>query len=237
MPPVKPMLAKPQPDDPHRAAVRAEVGRLPLDHLPRRRRGRDRQPQRAADDAVLPRGRRGGEGQLPRARGDRRRDRGARPRAQLPGVRGAPAAHPPRREPGEAAGRWRPPPASSRSTCWRWATRTSPRRPFRERRARAGGGAGQGGPAGAPHADHRRPRPSREEWFDQFEGAGLDGLIAKDPERHLPARQARDDQGQARAHGRLRGRGLPGAQVRAGRDRVAAARALPGRRARWPPSA
>ena len=52
--------------DPHgRLPLRAEVGRLPLDHLPLRRPGRDRQPQREADDALLPRGGRGGAGQLP----------------------------------------------------------------------------------------------------------------------------------------------------------------------------
>ena len=48
--------------------------------------------------------------------------------------------------------------------------------------------------------------------------------------RAIPARQARDDQDQARAHRRLRGRRLPLAQERAGRGRLAAARAV--RRAR-----
>ena len=43
--------------------LRAEVGRLPLHHLPRRRRGGDRQPQREADDPLLPRARRGAEGE------------------------------------------------------------------------------------------------------------------------------------------------------------------------------
>ena len=51
------------------------MGRLPVDHLPRRRRGRDRQPERAADDQVLPRGRRGRAGEPARALRDRRRDR------------------------------------------------------------------------------------------------------------------------------------------------------------------
>ena len=204
------------------------MGRLPLDHLPRRRRRGDRQPQRAADDAVLPRGRRRGEGQLPRARGDRRRDRGARPGAQLPGVRGAPAAHPPRREPGEPPGGGDP----------RELRRVRPagrgrRGPHREAVPRAPGpargGAGQGGPAGAPHADHRRPR-HRGGVVRPVRGGRAGRAHRQGPRGHLPARQARDDQGEARAHGRLRGRGLPGAQVRAGRDRVAAARALPGRR-------
>ena len=181
MPPVKPMLAKPQPQDPHREALRAQVGRLPLDHLPRRRRRGDRQPQRAADDALLPRGRRRGEGQLPRARGDRRRDRGARPRAQLPGVRGAPAAHPPRREPGEPAGGRDPRQLRRVRPAGRWATRTSPS----GRSASAGPGSRRRWPRRARRCTSRRSpttTPPRSEWFDQFEGAGLDGLIAKDPE-------------------------------------------------------
>ena len=46
--------------DPAGCVLRTEVGRLPVDLLPRRRRGRAGQPQRAADDPVLPRtGRRG----------------------------------------------------------------------------------------------------------------------------------------------------------------------------------
>ena len=46
--------------DPARPVLRAQVGRVPRDRVPRRRRGGDRQPQGAADDALLPRGRRGG---------------------------------------------------------------------------------------------------------------------------------------------------------------------------------
>src|SRR4051812_38290560 len=49
-------------DPARRLRLRAEVGRVPLDRLPRRRGDRDRQPQRAPDDAVLPRRRRGGPG-------------------------------------------------------------------------------------------------------------------------------------------------------------------------------
>ena len=93
----------------------------------------------------------------------------------------------------------------------------------------AGGGAGQGGAAGAPHADHRRPR-RRRGVVRPVRGRRAGRADRQGPRGHLPARQARDDQGEARAHRRLRGRGLPGAQVRAGRDRVAAAGALPGRR-------
>jgi predicted PurR-regulated permease PerM len=42
--------------DPTWPALRAEMGRLSLDRVPRRRRGGDRQPQRAPDDPLLPRG-------------------------------------------------------------------------------------------------------------------------------------------------------------------------------------
>ena len=38
------------------------------------------------------------------------------------------------------------------------------------------------------------------EWFERFEGAGLDGMIAKDGALAVPARRARDVQGQAPAH-------------------------------------
>ena len=54
MPPVAPMLAKSVETHPRRRALRAEVGRLPLDHLPRRRRGGDRQPQRTPMTRYFP---------------------------------------------------------------------------------------------------------------------------------------------------------------------------------------
>ena len=53
------------------------------------------------------------------------------------------------------------------------------RRPFSERRGSARGGARPAAPAGPPHAGDRRTRRSPREWFSQFEGAGLDGSIAK----------------------------------------------------------
>ena len=83
MPPVPPMLAKSVPTIPPGASLRAEVGRVPVDHLPRRRRGRDRQPQRAADDPLLPRAGRGGQGRAARAVRDRRRDRRSPPTTGL----------------------------------------------------------------------------------------------------------------------------------------------------------
>ena len=154
------------------------MGRLPVGHLPRRRRGRDRQPQREADDALLPRGRRGRAGELPAACGRRRRDRPRRHRAQHASTsrRCSSASTPP--PAGSRCCRSRPRRASSRSTCSPSATTTSPggRSPS--------AGAARGGPrrrraAGARHA--RRPTTSSvaQRWFEQFEGAGLDGLIAK----------------------------------------------------------
>ena len=59
-PPVSPMLAKLARELPPAAAsrrlpLRAQVGRLPRHRVPRRRRRRDRQPQREAADPLLPR--------------------------------------------------------------------------------------------------------------------------------------------------------------------------------------
>ena len=71
----------------------------------------------------------------------RRRDRRGRPGARRARLRGAAAAHPPRRQPGRACSPRRPRPASSPSTCSRSATTTCTGEPFAERRARARGGA------------------------------------------------------------------------------------------------
>ena len=62
------------------------------------------------------------------------------------------------------------------------------------------------------------------EWLQRFEGAGLDGVIAK-PEQGTYQPGKRDDvQDQARANRGLRGLRLPLAQEGAGRGRLAAAR-------------
>ena len=52
------------------------------------------------------------------------------------------------------------------------------------------------------------------DWFRRFEGAGLDGVIAKPIRRHLRAQQARDVQGETRTRLRLRGGGISLAQKR-----------------------
>ena len=134
--------------------------------------------------------------------------------AQHPRLRGAAAAHPPGREPGQAAGR------ADAGQLRRLRPARARRRgpdPAAVRRAPRAAGTGAR-PTPSRRSTSRRPpattRPARR-WFEQFEGAGLDGLIAKAPDADVPARQAGDDQDQAQAHRRLRGRGLPGAQVRA----------------------
>ena len=76
----------------------------------------------------------------------------------------------------------------------------------------------------------RRPRRTAAlaaDWFDRFEGAGLDGVDRQAARRPVPAGQAGDAQDQAPAHRRLRRGRLPLAQERPGHaDRLAAARPL-----------
>ena len=112
MPPVQPMLAKsvkgiPDPAKHGGLELRAQVGRVPLHRVPRRRRGRAGQPQHQAADPLLPRGRHGDQGAAARAvRARRRALRGTQQRrGRPPGVRDAPGAHPPRCLPGQPAGR------------------------------------------------------------------------------------------------------------------------------------
>src|SRR5919198_3347351 len=83
-------------------ALRAEVGRLPYDRLPRRRSNPAPEPQRPADEPLLPGGARAGEEaarEAARARRGARGDRGWRA-----GVRPALAAHSPGGVPGGAPG-------------------------------------------------------------------------------------------------------------------------------------
>ena len=97
MPPVKPMLAKAVHEVPHDAgpALRAEVGRVPLHRVPRRRRDRARLAQRPPAHPLLPRAGRAAAGRAPRALRGRRRDRGGH--RGRPRLRRAPAAPPPGR--------------------------------------------------------------------------------------------------------------------------------------------
>ena len=195
MPPVAPMLAKSVADHPARRLLRAEVGRLPVADLPRRRRGRVRQPQRAADDPLLPRAGRGGQGRTARAVRARRRDRHRHRRRA--GLRGAAAAHPPGRVAGDDAVASRRRRRSSPSTCSPSATTTTP--------------AGRS-PSVGPRSSARWPtakapihltptttdREVAERWFVELEGAGPGRRDRQAARRHLPAGQARHVQDQAR---------------------------------------
>ena len=114
---------------------------------------------------------------LPGALRPRRRGRHrARRRARL---RGAAAAHPSGGVAGEDAGRASRRPASSPGTSSRSATRTCATSPQGERRDAPGGGPGRRG--AARPSDARPPATARlaADWFDRFEGAGLDGVVAK----------------------------------------------------------
>ena len=220
------MLAKSVADDSRRGVLRAEVGRLPVDRLPGRRRGRVRQPQRTADDPLLPRAGRGGQGRTARPVRDRRRDRDRDRHG--PRLRRAAAADPPRGLAGPHAGRedagflHRLRPAGAR--------RRRPHRPAVRRapgRARDGIGPRRG--AGSPHPGDPRPRGG-EAMVRRVRGRGPRRRGGQAAGRHLPAGQAGHVQDQARADGRLRRRRLPAAQERSGRDRVADARPLHRRR-------
>ena len=168
------------------------------------------------------------KGALPAALRGRRRDRGGH--RGRPRLRRAPAAPPPgrvtrahaRREDAGQLRRLRPP---------------RPRRPRPHRRAvlRATPAAREGARRrprpGAPHADDRRPGRGRG-LVRALRGRRLRRRDGQAGRPALPAGQARDDQGEARAHRRLRRRRVPLAQGRQ-RRRLAAPRPL--RRRRQPP--
>ena len=104
-------------------------------------------------------------------------------------------------------------------------------RPQIERRERARGALARR--RSRRSTSRRRPAIARvaRDWFQRFEGAGLDGVMAKPETLALHARQARDDEDQAPAHRRLRRRRLPLVQGRQGQARrLAAARPLRRRR-------
>ena len=135
----------------------------------------------------------------------------ARRRRRRPaGVRGAPGAHPPGQEPDRHAGREDSgrirrlrPARARRHVVRRAAVRRAPRR--------AGEGDRRPGRSVLPDPDHHRPAEA-EEWFHQFEGAGLDGVVAKPLGAPYVENARSDAEDQARAHRRRRRRGLPRAQ-------------------------
>ena len=88
-----------------RLALRAQVGRLPVHRLPRRRRRGAGQPQRAPADPLLPGDHRAPQGAAAGAVRGRRRDRRAVDGRRRPRLRRAAAAHPPGGVTGAAPGR------------------------------------------------------------------------------------------------------------------------------------
>ena len=92
-------------------------------------------------------------------------------------IRGAAAAHPSGHQPGESLAQETP--ASFMAfDLLALGDDDYTQRPFAERRAALVAGAGRR----RRRSTSRRPRPTtrwRERWFEQFEGAGLDGVVAK----------------------------------------------------------
>ena len=236
-PPLEPMLAKAVDGLPERRrlAVRAEVGRLPRDRLPRRRRDLHAVARPQAARPLLPGARRAAPGGAARALRPRRRDR-HRARRGAP-VRVAAPAHPSRRVAGEDAGRGVARAASWPGTSSRSVTRTCATRPQGERRARLEAVLGAARPP-----IHLTPatldRATAADWFDRFEGAGLDGVVAKRLDApYQPGKRAMLKIKHQRTADCV-GRRVPLAQERAGHARrLAAAGAVRRRRARSTTSA
>ena len=155
------------------------------------------EPRPEAAEPLLPRAREGAARGAAEGLRARRRDR--RRVAARARLRRAPAAHPPGGVAHRQARRRRRRRASSPSTC---SAPAASRRWSCRRRSGARGSSGCS--AGAKPPLHLTPmtrdRAEAERWLAQFEGAGLDGVIAKLESARLPARQARDAEDQARAH-------------------------------------
>ena len=193
-----------------RLAVRAQVGRLPLPRLPRRRPDRAPVEDRPAAGPLLPGGGRApARAARPPLRA-RRRDR--HPAGRPPVLRRSPPAHPPGREPDRAAlagaprGAHRLRPAGGR------AGQALVDRPLL--RAPAAPGSLRGArrspvatTSGSPPP--RRTRPRRAPG-STWRGGTLDGVVAK--RLDLPYQRGERDrhaEGQAPPHGGLRGGRLP----------------------------
>ena len=196
-----------------RLAVRAEVGRLPHPRVPRRRRGLPAEPRLEAAGPLLPRARSAAARGAAGARRPRRRDRdrGAG-RARL---RVAAAAHPPGGVARGAAGARDPGVVRGVGPARARATRTCRPQPLVERRRAAGGGACGRAAARPPDARHARSNAGAR-LVRALRGRRARRRRRQAPRRHLSAGPARDDEGEARAHRRLRRRRLPLAQGRAG---------------------
>ena len=151
----------------------------------------------------------------------RARRRGRHRARRRPGLRGAAAADPPGRVAGRACSPRRAP-----ASFVAWDLLALGDEDLRAVPAGRAPGPARGGPgaASSPPVHLTPATPDRAlaaDWFDRFEGAGLDGVVAKRLDERVPARQAGDAQDQARAHGRLRG-GRASAGTRTGPGRTSA---------------
>ena len=192
MPPVKPMLAKAVPEIP--AAAEGELLFEPKwdgfrcivfrdgDEVELGSRN-ERPLTRYFPELIEP--------LLRRAAGPlRRRRRGGRGQRGRARLRRAPAADPPGGVTGRTASPPRPRPASSPSTCSPSTTGRPPRRAV----PRAAGRRSSGCSARSRRRSTSRRRPTdravAQDWFVRFEGAGLDGVIAKPADGAYAAGQA-----------------------------------------------
>ena len=178
---------------------------------------------------LLPRAGRGDPRGVAGALRHRRGDRGPRRFRPAAGLRGAAAAHPPGGQPGLAAGRADAGALHRVRPARAGRVRDYMERPFAERRAVARGRPGQGRLPHSPDAGHHGPFGG-DRVVQPVRGGRAGRADRQARFRCVRAGQAGDEEDQARAHRGLRGRGLPGAQERRGPHRLAAARAVPGRR-------
>ena len=212
-PPIEPMLAAPG-RDPGGASVvvRAQVGRLSVARLPRRRRALPAEPRPAAPRPLLPGARGAAAGRAPGALRRRRRDRDRRGRPAWTSTRSCSGSTRPNR-----AYACSPPgrrPASWPGTSWPLGDEDLRAHPFEERRSRL-------------EAVPRRSRCRACTLTPSTRDASLAGRLVRPvrgrrprrrhrqaPRRRVRAGRARLGQGQARPHRRRRGRRVPLAQGR-----------------------
>ena len=109
-----------------------------------------------------------------------------------------------------------------RHPCERWPRRA---RVDASRPSRGAGVAARACRSAAALTPVTRDRALAADWLNRFEGAGLDGSL-RSRRTARTSEQARDDQDQTCAHGRLRRCRFPLAQERPGHRRIAAPRSI-----------